>query len=119
MPRYLNVMNKDTPDDDSFRALALMEIIDIGNWYRKINPHGDHSYSNIESQVDGVSKPSESDFNAKVQELKDGYASAEYKRKRAREYPSWKKQLEKIYDDGIDAWKSEMIDPIKNKYPKE
>ena len=41
------------------------------------------------------------------------------KRKRAREYPSWKKQLEKIYDDGVDAWKSEMIDPIKNKYPKE
>ena len=46
-------------------------------------------------------------------------ASAKYKRQRASEYPSWEKQLEKIYDDKIDAWKSEMIDPIKNKYPKE
>ena len=119
MPRYLNVMRRDVPNEDYYRVLALMELVDTNNWYRKINPYGDHSYSNIESQVNGVNKPSEADFNAKVQELKDAYASAEYKRKRAREYPSWKKQLEKIYDDGIDAWKSEMIDPIKNKYPKE
>lgn len=118
MPRYLNVMSKNTPDEDSYRVFALMEIVDTSNWYRKINPHGDHSYSNIESQVDGVSKPSEADFNAKVQELKDAYASAQYKRQRASEYPSWKKQLEKIYDDGIDAWKTEMVDPIKAKYPK-
>ena len=119
MPRYLNVMRRDVPNEDYYRVLALMELVDTNNWYRKINPYGDHSYSNIESQVNGVNKPSEADFNAKVQELKDAYASAGYKRKRAKEYPSWKKQLEKIYDDGIDAWKSEMIDPIKNKYPKE
>ena len=68
---------------------------------------------------DGVTKPSESEVNTEVQRLKDEYSATEYQRKRASEYPSWQKQLEKIYDDGIDAWKSEMIDPIKNKYPKE
>ena len=27
-------------------------------------------------------------------------------------------QLNKIYDDGLTKWKSEMVDPIKAKYPK-
>lgn len=41
-----------------------------------------------------------------------------YARNRSDDYPSWQVQLEKIYDDGVDAWKSEMIDPIKAKHPK-
>ena len=119
MARYLNVMRQRPYSEEEYQKDAWNEIIDKHNWYKKIDPYGDHSYSNIESRISGVDKPSESDFNAKVQELKDAYASAQYKRQRASEYPSWKKQLEKIYDDGIDAWKSEMINPIKNKYPKE
>ena len=54
----------------------------------------------------------------KVDELQAEYDAKEYQRKRSSEYPSWEKQLEKIYDDGIDAWKTEMVDPIKAKYPK-
>ena len=119
MYKFFNSNRQESYNEDEYKMFALMEIVDTSNWYRKINPYGDHSYSNIESQVNGVTKPSEADFNAKVTELKNAYASAEYKRQRASEYPSWEKQLEKIYDDGIDAWKSEMIDPIKNKYPKE
>tara|TARA_R100000329_G_scaffold119139_1_gene98153 strand:- start:228 stop:506 length:279 start_codon:yes stop_codon:yes gene_type:complete len=42
----------------------------------------------------------------------------EYKYKRAAEYPSVKDQLDKIYHDGVDKWKEEMIKPIKDKYPK-
>jgi len=119
MYKFFNANRPTSYDEDEYKMFALMELVDTGNWYRKIDPYGDHSYSNIESQVNGVTKPSESDFNAKITELKNAYASAQYKRQRASEYPSWEKQLEKIYDDGIDAWKSEMINPIKNKYPKE
>lgn len=119
MFKFFDADRPNSYSEDEYKMFALIEIIDTGDWYRKIDPYGDHSYSNIESQVNGVTKPSESDFNAKVTELKNAYASAQYKRQRASEYPSWEKQLEKIYDDGIDAWKSEMIDPIKNKYPKE
>ena len=119
MARYLNVMRQRAYDEEEYQKDAWNEILDEHNWYRKINENGDHSYNNIKVVKDGVTKPSEADFNAKVQELKDAYASAQYKRQRAREYPSWKKQLEKIYDDGVEAWKTEMIDPIKAKYPKE
>ena len=42
----------------------------------------------------------------------------EYARNRQAEYPDWGSQLNKIYDDGLTKWKSEMVDPIKAKYPK-
>ena len=50
------------------------------------------------------------------QELHD---SQEYLRKRKAEYPDWGTQLNKIYDDGLTKWKSEMVDPIKAKWPKD
>tara|TARA_B100002019_G_scaffold171260_1_gene148026 strand:- start:2139 stop:2435 length:297 start_codon:yes stop_codon:yes gene_type:complete len=64
------------------------------------------------------SQPTESEIQAEITRLQAKYDANEYQRQRAREYPSWQKQLEKIYDDGIDAWKTEMVDPIKAKYPK-
>ena len=51
-------------------------------------------------------------------DAKTEYDSQEYARKRKAEYPDWGTQLNKIYDDGLAKWKSEMVDPIKAKYPK-
>ena len=50
--------------------------------------------------------------------LQATFEAEEYAHSRLMEYPEWYKQFEKIYDDGIDKWKTEMIDPIKAKYPK-
>jgi len=36
---------------------------------------------------------------------------------RIKEYGSWQSQLDEIYHNGIDAWKS-RIASVKNKYPK-
>jgi hypothetical protein len=41
-----------------------------------------------------------------------------YKSLRAIEYPAITDQLDYIYHNGIDAWKTDMIDPVKAKYPK-
>ena len=41
-----------------------------------------------------------------------------YDIKRMNEYPSIGDQLDKIYHEGIDAWKADMVDPVKAKYPK-
>ena len=64
-------------------------------------------------------QPTNSEIQAEITRLQAEYDANEYQRQRASEYPSWEKQLEKIYDDGVEAWKTEMIDPIKAKYPKE
>lgn len=37
---------------------------------------------------------------------------------RRAEYPSFGEQLDYIYHNGIDAWKTDIIQPIKDKYPK-
>ena len=49
--------------------------------------------------------------------IDDAYAATKYQRDRAAEYPSWQDQLDKIYWNGIDAWKAD-IKAIKDKYPK-
>ena len=51
--------------------------------------------------------------------LVDAWVDPEaYKAKRAAEYPVIADQLDYIYHNGIDAWKTNMIDPVKTKYPK-
>ena len=54
----------------------------------------------------------------KQTELQTAYDNNEYQRKRDAEYPSIKDQLDKIYHEGIDKWKEDMIKPVKEKYPK-
>ena len=46
------------------------------------------------------------------------YDQLSYSEKRKEEYPHLEDQLDKIYHDGIDAWKVDMIKPVKDKFPK-
>ena len=41
-----------------------------------------------------------------------------YQTERAEEYPTWESQLDYIYHNGIDKWKTDIVDPVKAKYPK-
>ena len=41
-----------------------------------------------------------------------------YKLQRAFEYPPLSEQLDYIYHNGVEAWKTNMIQPVKDKYPK-
>ena len=60
---------------------------------------------------------SEADIKAKQAELKTDFDNKEYQRKRAEEYPTIKDQLDDIYHNGIDGWKT-TIKAVKDKYPK-
>ena len=50
---------------------------------------------------------------------KEEWEKLAWKRSRQAEYPDWGTQLNKIYDDGRTKWKSEMVEPIKAKWPKD
>ena len=41
-----------------------------------------------------------------------------YKLKRASEYPAIEEQLDYIFHNGLDAWKTDIIQPVKDAYPK-
>jgi len=83
----------------------------------KFHVNGD-DLENMEWFDDSVAKPSVADIDAELIRLQAEYDAQEYARNRQAEYPDWGTQLNKIYDDGIAKWKTEMVDPIKAKYQK-
>jgi len=85
-----------------YANLILHEKIEVNREFID-NPH---SLPTEKFLTDALVKQ-QSDFDAQ-----------EYARNRQAEYPDWGTQLNKIYDDGIAKWKTEMVDPIKAKYQK-
>ena len=59
------------------------------------------------------------EIEAKADAILTEWTTQAYARQRQAEYPDWGTQLNKIYDDGVTKWKSEMVDPIKAKWPKD
>jgi len=64
---------------------------------------------------EGVTPPSDSDLDAKTTEK---LAIITYQNNRRQEYPDFATQLDYIYHNGIEKWKTDIVDPIKTKYPK-
>jgi len=56
--------------------------------------------------------------NQEAEKLQANYESKQYQRDRAAEYPPLEDQLDYIYHNGVEAWKTDIIDPVKAKYPK-
>ena len=92
-----------------------------GAWYgwKKVDEDGNHipndqrmTYENIELLDPTATIPSKAEIDAKLKEM-------EWLENRRVSYPDIGDQLDKIYHEGIDAWKNDMIKPIKDKYPKE
>ena len=50
--------------------------------------------------------------------LDNEYSLIKYQYDRKAEYPDWGTQLDYIYHNGIDKWKTDIVDPVKAKYPK-
>ena len=66
----------------------------------------------------GTTPIAEADILAKQKELQTAYDNNTYQRNRAKEYPSIADQLDDLYHNGIDGWKT-TIKAVKDKYPKE
>lgn len=67
---------------------------------------------------DGQTKPTEEEVVQKIAELKYQEEVNEYQRQRAAEYPPYADQFDQIFHEGIDTWKSSILE-IKKKYPKQ
>ena len=63
----------------------------------------------------------DSDYEQAVEDRKnsilDEYNNG-YKRSRQENYPSYGDQMDYIFHNGLDAWKEDMIQPIKDEFPK-
>ena len=78
-------------------------------------------YSGLEWRTNvGINtiKPTEEEVVQKIAELKYEYeVKNEYQENRKSSYPPISEQLDKIYHNGLNAWKAE-IKIVKDKYPK-
>ena len=88
-----------------------------GQWFGW-SDHTNKIYANLKV-LDGGSKPTESDCTNGLVALQSAWdlENDSYKSQRRAEYPSLEDQLDDIYHNGIDAWKT-TIKAIKDKYPK-
>jgi hypothetical protein len=76
----------------------------------------DNQYLVYENDTVVMREHSESEFEQLVQDHRS--SPAQYATKRRLEYPSTEEQLDYIYHNGVDAWKADIIDPIKAAHPK-
>jgi len=67
--------------------------------------------------LNGTTPIATADIQTKLDELNAEYENSAYAIDRRDAYPSIREQLDKIYHDGIDAWKAD-IKAVKDEYPK-
>ena len=84
---------------------------DKPGWYGWTDSSLGMVYSNVKLNDDTATMPTEEEVNAKIAEL-------EIQENRKYEYPSIEDQLDYIYHNGLTKWKSDIIKPVKDKYPK-
>ena len=65
-----------------------------------------------------ITQPTDAEITAEQTRLQTEYDNNAYQRNRAAEYPSIEDQLDYIYHNGLTKWKSDIIKPVKDKYPK-
>ena len=88
-----------------------------GQWFSWSDPTN-KIYANL-VVLDSGSKPTEKQCTDGLAALQTAWdlENDSYKSKRRAEYPSIEDQLDNIYHNGIDAWKS-TIKATQDKYPK-
>ena len=95
--------------------------MDIGKAIKAINPSAQFRYSKQDFStlewLNGTTPIAKADIQTKQAELQAEYDAKQYQRDRAKEYPSWQDQLDDIYHNGIDGWKT-TIKVTKDKYSK-
>ena len=115
--------------DNTF--LSAVENLCGGAWFTLVGD--EDTYENIKhwyvgngNLTDESKIPTKEQVLAEVERIKNKEV---YKRQRTGQmvdgvvttdtiYPDWGTQLDYIYHHGIDKWKTDIVDPVKAKYPK-
>jgi len=107
---------------DNLCGGAYFSLVGNEDTYENIT----HWYVGNGKLTDESKIPTKAEVEAEVERLKKEEV---YKRQRTGQevdgvvttdtiYPDWGTQLDYIYHHGIDKWKTDIVDPVKAKYPK-
>lgn len=94
-------------------------VVNIGEWDYQI----EEEFDGEEKIGEIITNPLPQDLVVSEEEVvvcEDGskVVATEYQRLRALSYPRVEDQLDYIYHNGLEAWKTKLVQPIKDKYPK-
>ena len=67
---------------------------------------------------DGQTPPTDEEIEAEMTRLEAEWNTQEYARNRQTEYPPMADQLDYMFHNGFDKWKEDIVQPVKDKYPK-
>jgi hypothetical protein len=93
----------------------------IPNAIRSLDPECEFVYfdGTDEIRIDkSAMNITETQIRTEAIRLETIYDAQAYARNREEAYPSTGDQLDYIYHNGVAKWKTDMIDPVKTKYPK-
>ena len=99
-------------------TLTLVDVLRALRPNESFTIRGEIVYENIQLVDKNKTLPTQEECVQKLAELNYEYEVKEYQRQRAAEYPSYADQFDKIFREGVDAWKAD-IQAIKDKYPKQ
>ena len=99
---------------DEQRQFFIASVINLAN--------GKYSNCSEDGTIiwkDGATDlPTASEIETERLRLEAEYDAQEYARNRETEYPEIKDQLDYIFHNGVDKWKEDIVQPVKDKYPK-
>ena len=75
-------------------------------------------YANLIIYDDSKTKPTEKELTDALAKQQSDWDAQEYARNREVEYPSTGDQLDYIFHNGVAKWKTDIVQPVKDKYPK-
>jgi len=72
----------------------------------------------VEWHSQDITQPTDEAIATEQARLQAEYDANQYQRDRAVAYPAIGEQLDYIFHHGLDAWKADIIQPIKDQFPK-
>ena len=100
-------------DKSEYYTPAIREL--TGEGVKSVSIDENNEILKIIFVNDNVVEPSHDEIKVKAQEMAEANY---YVADRKKAYPPVWEQLDKIYHEGLDAWKAD-IKAVKDKYPKE
>ena len=91
-------------------------LFELGLSLKDANPFNYQTLTETWSRNEPI--PTEEEIKTAAVIWAEKQEKLQYKQLRKNEYPAIDIQLDYIYHNGIDKWKTDIVDPVKKKYPK-
>ena len=88
-----------------------------GQWFGWSDPMN-KVYGNLIIHNSDYDKPTEKELTDALAQAQNDFDAQDYARNRNAEYPAVKDQLDYMFHNGFDKWKEDIVQPVKDKYPK-